>query len=642
MTKIKNTVAYKLKNPLSLNDFAVGTNNESNVPGFVKGQTISIGLNELRELFLQGLSPEVGGVFKITEIDPITEQTSISAVANAFSPAYTVQRYELVAINLNGVIYLLKSQNITFGIGQDALTDDDFIKFTSIVNKGTGQQMCSYNPTLKQYEILTIDSETLTKTVDANGLHLEIPSTSSIPSLYVNTLYIPTQEEFLAGNTKGFGTLAKPFTNTITAYVDGVPTITANSAIKNALDAYVGTGTGTRLNPELSGQRIIVQNNNTGYITSENFSYNNLYLVAEQNISSTTTGYIVDMDNATYFDATNGTFTIEVKEGFSISASNSLGFRNSGNTDTINPFSTGRTGIFLGEGEIFSNYNGADVLTRYILNGEGNFNNGNLHFQVRCKLRATHQGIYFSKNNQRIDFYNNLSSGIFIGTVNLALKAFHMTGGQVRFYEKGSIYIAAEGSGRTYAITFAPSGDGLLGNTNFQLNSAKITGNMQYCFARLNNEPVNFLAFNSPSGSGFSTTNPGTNTIIDGLFENTGGTKWSVDFKNNVFAFTGIDQNKVDLTQGNTSSAINFIGNNIIQNLVAHPSRNDASAAGLSVGSTFLNRKTVNEVDLLAGVEYQVLTPGSPGLGAVGSYFTATGSETGTGTAYAYMMDILI
>jgi hypothetical protein len=46
---------------------------------------------------------------------------------------------------------------------------------------------------------------------------------------------------------------------------------------------------------------------------------------------------------------------------------------------------------------------------------------------------------------------------------------------------------------------------------------------------------------------------------------------------------------------------------------------------------------TVAAVDLVAGVQYIVLTSGAPSLGAVGSIFTATGSETGTGTAKVYL-----
>jgi hypothetical protein len=46
---------------------------------------------------------------------------------------------------------------------------------------------------------------------------------------------------------------------------------------------------------------------------------------------------------------------------------------------------------------------------------------------------------------------------------------------------------------------------------------------------------------------------------------------------------------------------------------------------------------TFAAVDLVAGVQYIVVSSGLPSLGAVGSIFTATGSETGTGTARVYL-----
>jgi hypothetical protein len=46
-------------------------------------------------------------------------------------------------------------------------------------------------------------------------------------------------------------------------------------------------------------------------------------------------------------------------------------------------------------------------------------------------------------------------------------------------------------------------------------------------------------------------------------------------------------------------------------------------------------------VDLVAGVEYKIATAGSPSLGTVGNFLTATGSETGTGTAYLETIEIL-
>ena len=347
------------------------------------------------------------------------------------------------------------------------------------------------------------------------------------------------------------------------------------------------------------------------------------------------------MDNSTYFDAISSTFIINVSEGKTLQFTNSLGFRNSGNTSSAPPsFDTGRTGIFSGDGTVYFSYSGADILTRYIFNGEGYNNDNNLHFVVRCIIRADQQGIYLTKNKLSIEFYNQLLSGNLGGSGNIALKAFHMTGGLVRFYEKGAVYLGNGNTGRTYGFTFEPTGTGI-GNCFFQLNSAKVTGNSEKCFAKLNNQDVSFLAFNSPSGDGFATTLVNTSTIVDGLFENLGATRWNVNFKNNVFSSTGIDQTKVDLTQGNKTSTVNFIGNSFLENLVVYSSKASAKVAGLSTNSAFIKRNIINAVDLIAGVEYKVVTIGDSGFGAVGSFFTATGSETGTGTASLEIREIL-
>lgn len=488
-----------------------------------------------------------------------------------------------------------------------------------------------------------LKSDTLTITSTEEELVIESPETASIPALYVNNLYVPTEAEFLAGNTKGEGTLAKPFTDTVTAYVSGVPTITPNTALQNALDAYVGdTNTYSRLDPQLKGQRIIVQDKGTGSHTfGGDLNYTSLDLKLEGNLYCTTSDYIVDMDNPLFFDTEDSIFTIEISEGKFLQYGESLGFRNSGSTSVAPPsYTSGRIGIFKGDGTIFTFYNGADILTRYVFEGDGNNNDDGLHFEVRCKVRADQQGIYSTKNKMRIDFYNTLQSGTFLGVGNIALKAFHMTGGQVRFYEKGSISLSNETTGRTYGFTFFPEGAGV-GYCSFQLNSARVAGNSENCFAKLNDENVGFLAFNSPSGDGFSTTVPGLPTVTSGLFENLGVTPWSVNFKNNVFSYTGIDFTKVDLTSGNNVSSVNFIGNDIVESLVIHDSKALAKSAGLPKNSTFLKRNIYDAADLIAGVEYKVEDEGVPSLGTIGSFFTATGSETGTGTASLETREIL-
>ena len=60
------------------------------------------------------------------------------------------------------------------------------------------------------------------------------------------------------------------------------------------------------------------------------------------------------------------------------------------------------------------------------------------------------------------------------------------------------------------------------------------------------------------------------------------------------------------------------------------------------LNSAFIKRNVFNAVDLVAGIEYKVVTSGVPSLGAAGSFFTATGTETGTGTASLETREIII
>lgn len=507
-----------------------------------------------------------------------------------------------------------------------------------------------------------IKSNTLTITSTDEELLIDTPLTSAIPALYVNNLYEPTYQEWLAENTSqnlgtpvpgfeyiGKGTSAQPFTDTV-SYTLGnplsTPVVTANTAIQNALDVYVGTG--SRLNPDLSGQTIIVQANSVGYAFNGDLDYSNLKIRFEESVIFTTTGYLVDMDNSSNFDSETSSVSIEVSEGKSLYISDSLGFRNSGNTSTTPPsYNTGRIVFLLGEGEIYSDYNGVDVLSRYIINGEGNNNDDGLHFQVKCQLRSLYSGIYYSKNKQRIDFYNQITSGILNGYVNVSLQALKMTGGQIRFFEKAAINISSQFSGRNYGFTFEPQNSGI-GYCSFQLNSAKVSGSANYMFSKLNNENVDFIAFNSPSGSGFATVIPGTNTVVNGLFENLGASKWEVNFKNNVFSFTGIDFDKVDLTQGNNVSSTNFIGNNIIESLVVHSSKQAAQNAGITKGSKFLKKTLINATDIVAGLEYKIASIGTTDFTLIGAdsntvdeWFVATGTVSGTGTVYVEFIEIV-
>jgi len=498
-----------------------------------------------------------------------------------------------------------------------------------------------------------LNSTTLTITSTDEEVSIDVPMSAQIPALYVNNLYEPTYDEWLAENKAqnsgtavvgfefiGKGTLAQPFTDTRVFTLNSPltsPTITSNSAIQNALDGdevYSYVGSGNKLNPEKSGQRVIIQNNSSSYIFTNTFNYTNLDLRIQGNVLATTSEYLINMDDTTSFDSTSSLIKITVEDGGLLTANNSLGFNNSGNTNNTNTYLTGRTVslMTLGSARIDFSYNGVDVLTRYVFNGNGNNNDGNIHFVVNAEIVAYYQGVYFSKNKNKIDFYKQSCSGFFNGSCNTSLKAFHSTGGQIRFYEQGGLSVSSDVSGRDYGITFEPEDDGI-GYCSFEINSSIIGYACNYLFVKLNNEHVD-LKIRNTLGSGGTTFPLGSNTVVNGLFENLGVDKWKIEFKNNNFTFTGINFDKVDLTNANNISTINFIGSSLIETLVIYDSKASALSGGLSKNSKFLKRVTVNADDLVAGVEYKVATSGSPSLGTVGNWFTATGSETGTGTAY--------
>jgi hypothetical protein len=503
----------------------------------------------------------------------------------------------------NTIINLTPNYNAeNVGTGADVYKEEvaNTFRFRKLnLNSQTGEGVS----VLRDFQENTNDVTLRFKKIKSNSLNItetneqiiiERNELGEVPSLQVNNSYLPSYSEWLEENKiqnagipiagfifRGKGTTVQPFTDsTVYPLTGGSPTITPNTSIQNALDAYVGTGLGgdginpaSRLNPKLQGQQIIVQHNNSSYTFGGDFNYNNINIKLSGNVAATTLGYLIDMDNSSYFNTINGRFLITIDSDKVLQLTNSLGFRNSGNTSSTPPsYDSGRIGAIFGEGTLYSSYSGVDNLNRYIFKGDGNNNDDNLHFEIRCKVRADQQGIYFTKNKMRIDFYNRLQSGEFLGSGDVNLKAFHMTGGQVRFYEKGQIDCQNGTTGRLYAVTFEPEDDGI-GYTIFQLNSSKVTGTAESFFAKLNNEAVSFLAFNSPSGDGFATTILGTGTVTNGLFENLGEDKWVIQFRNNVFSYTGIDQTKVDLTGGNQYSTINFIGDNVIENLVTRDNR---------------------------------------------------------------------
>lgn len=128
MTKIANKKAYPLKKTPVLTDYVIGTNDKTS-----NKKTENFQLTDIRELFIEGLSPEEGGVLKTSQITYTGALTTPEEVANALNPNYIVSRYENLFFNVNGDLYLLNKMDITIGVLQDALTSADFIEFPTSV-----------------------------------------------------------------------------------------------------------------------------------------------------------------------------------------------------------------------------------------------------------------------------------------------------------------------------------------------------------------------------------------------------------------------------------------------------------------------------------------------------------------------------
>ena len=408
--------------------------------------------------------------------------------------------------------------------------------------------------------------------------------------------------------------------------------MTENTAIQNALDSYVGAANGgTRLVPEKSGQIIKIRSNGSIYIHPGDFNYMDIYLEFEESINCTTTGYITDMDNASFFNATTARATFVQKTRGKFIQSNGLGFRNAGNSVATSTFATGRILTIVGDGyAIYSNLNDT---TKYLINADetnslGNNNDGNLCFDIQAGLRAEFQGIYKVGGKSKIDLYDDLISGNLVGNVATNLKAFVQNGGQIRHFGNANYYFQNLNT-RTDLIQFNPTSTY---TTTFLANSCIFQGSAVNLFTKTTDEDVVFQVNNSLSPA----------LAITDIF-NTPITspRWSPEFRNNNFQSGAIDVTKVDLTANNEYSSSNVIGTNILEYLVVYDSKFQANSAGRPRYSAFIKSNIVDAADLVAGVEYKVITSGSPSLGTVGSYFTALGTETGTGTASLETREIL-
>ena len=138
MTKISKKQAYPIKEYINVNDYFIGTDSETE-----DLETVNYSFNNIRDFVLAGISPDTGGVLKISEITYNRDDYSTpEALLNSFEPSYSVLRYHVLFVTIKGVKWILKLQNINVGINEVPISNSDFIYIPiSVGDKGdAGEQ----------------------------------------------------------------------------------------------------------------------------------------------------------------------------------------------------------------------------------------------------------------------------------------------------------------------------------------------------------------------------------------------------------------------------------------------------------------------------------------------------------------------
>ena len=717
MTRISNKLAYPLDVTISDEDYVIGTDGDN-----LGKITRNYNIGDLRRYINSGLSPEVGGTLKVSEITYNGVLTSPSEVANALDPNYQVLQYHIVIFSVNGNKYILKEQDITLGLSGTAITDEDFILIIGFTKLGDGTNVLKgYNTSTGLHEfysikkdgnllnlteslgniVISIDETELSefikengktysvlnvgtgvgiykdttvvgdntnfnfKSIKSNTLNIELtdadvfiytPKTASIPALYVNNLYEPSYSEWLEENKvqnggtavngfvfRGKGTLAQPFTDsTVYLLAGGSPTITPNTAIQNALDGdsayntpYSFIGMGSDVAPQKAGQQIKVQDNIVGYNFTGNINLNQVNIVLEENVviySNPSIGdFLVDYDTLSPTQALS--MSINLKEGAKIVLAKS-GFRNSGTSTATSNFSNCKQISISGNGTIFQNSNSI-IANDYVII-ESNYtttntfnNDAATQFIIdETTLMTNTQSIYKVGGNSIVNFSNGRLIINGITGLPASTEIFNQIGGVIRM--------------NNLNISVTPFFGTILNKVFPISKSATIPSELNMSNITLSGGMNTIIENESALQPTVSVTNLRTIDFQCSNIVKSPSVLWTNCFLNNNVIVSGVvDFTQVDLTLNNTVSCVNSFSGNVVESLRVFQNKSSAIVAGALLNSAFIKRNVFNAVDLIAGVEYKVVTPGSPSLGAVGSFFTATGSETGTGTASLETREIL-
>ena len=123
MTKISNEQVYINDLDITDLDYIIGTDGDT-----TKKQTKTFLFGRIKDYILAGLSPETGGILKITEIKYTGDDYDNPAdFLNSLSPSYQVERYHFVIVNMLDGKYIFKLQNVKVGENETPVVNEDFI-----------------------------------------------------------------------------------------------------------------------------------------------------------------------------------------------------------------------------------------------------------------------------------------------------------------------------------------------------------------------------------------------------------------------------------------------------------------------------------------------------------------------------------
>lgn len=553
---------------------------------------------------------------KIDQLDQSINLINTGTGAEIYNGIDNIGRRKIRKIKEGDTLVDIVQNTDDISIGLDETVLTTFIqanqKTDTLNNLGTGAQVYKDSTVVgnnSQHNFRTFTSDTLSVTTTTNNVKIELPIEGGIPQFIVNSDYTGTEE---------LGTVQKPFKN-----------------LQNALNAYKGTG--TNLVPEKSGVIITVQKDTNVFTGS--LAYAELNLLIKKGafiVSNPSSGdRLLDLDSTAtlpagltaFGDTTPVTITITVEEGASITLQKQ-GFKNAGTKLNTGGLSAkfiklyGEGGIYIANDTNISSPSVRNIIESNASNTSGFYNDGNLPtFEVRCNLSTNNTQLVNVGLNTKIYFRDSITQ--FSDTIT------SYNEDTLPFTLSGATLIADNCNFTNYNKTglMLEKHFALSDTASFKARNSNIGGTCNYLFENIGTtQPELFL----------------NNCFNEGIIQTSIAKSTSVLWDNSTFIDCYFYSGSINPLEFKIKvNFFNNIGGKILATLQNFTSKASAVSGGLSQGNLFRKRVTVNAVDLVAGVEYQIATAGSPSLGTVGDFFIATGSETGTGTAYLDTLEII-